>query len=63
MRLAESRGLSVTLLERGYDVDEEPDLERLRADLSRLEAAGRTGEPDFPRHTARALREIQPIPS
>jgi rSAM/selenodomain-associated transferase 1 len=46
--LAEGLGLSVTLLEAGYDVDLESDLIRLASDLA---AWNDPSDPDFPRHS------------
>jgi uncharacterized protein len=49
-------GLSVEILEPGYDVDRPDDLARLRRDLSCRDASAE----DFPRSTARILAEILP---
>lgn len=61
--VAESDGLSVHVLEPGYDVDVEADLVRLREDLERWEAAGGAADPEFPRHTRASLRELFPVSS
>ena len=62
VRLAESLGLSVRLLEPGYDVDVVADLLRLRGDLGRLRAPGAPGAPgEFPRHTDDCLQRLLPL--
>jgi hypothetical protein len=47
-------GLSVELLETAYDVDRPEDLVRLRRDLAARDPAAA----DFPRATARELRQL-----
>jgi hypothetical protein len=47
-------GISIEVLEAGYDVDRPEDLVRLRRDLSSRDSAA----PDFPLSTARVLAEI-----
>jgi uncharacterized protein len=47
-------GLAAVSLEGGYDVDRPEDLERLRRDLDRRDP----GASDYPRATARTLREM-----
>lgn len=49
-----TRGIDATFLEAAYDVDRPEDLERLRRDLAGRDPAGR----DYPRATARVLREL-----
>jgi rSAM/selenodomain-associated transferase 1 len=61
VRRAESLGLAVHLLERGYDVDVQADLERLRSDLVRLRAPGRARDREFPRHTDDILQRLLPL--
>lgn len=53
VRLA-ARGVELSLLPAGYDVDRPEDLDRLRTDL----AARDPESPDFPRATARVLAEL-----
>jgi glycosyltransferase A (GT-A) superfamily protein (DUF2064 family) len=48
-------GLSVELLETAYDVDRPEDLVRLRRDLAARDPAAA----DFPRATARELRQLR----
>jgi hypothetical protein len=48
-------GLSVAILDPAYDVDRPEDIERLRGDLCGVSQDG----PDYPRATARALRELE----
>ena len=52
---AHQLGLAVELLPRGYDIDIEADLLRLRGDLERA-----AGEPDYPDRTAACVRELFP---
>jgi uncharacterized protein len=49
-----ARGIHAAFLESAYDVDRPEDLDRLRSDLALRDPAGR----DYPRATARALREL-----
>ena len=49
-----ARGIHAEFLESAYDVDRPEDLDRLRSDLAGRDPAGR----DYPRATARALREL-----
>lgn len=49
-----ARGIHAEFLESAYDVDRPEDLDRLRSDLAGRDPAGR----DYPRATARALREV-----
>lgn len=51
---ARERGLACRVLPPGLDVDTARDLERLRAELSRLDPDA----PEFPRRTARVLAEL-----
>lgn len=60
LEFARRLGLSVELLERGYDVDVERDLVRLRADLAAWRARGADLDADFPRHTDRRLQQLFP---
>lgn len=53
-RLAEA-GLSVAILDSAYDVDRPEDIERLRRDLFGVSEESA----DYPRATARALRELE----
>lgn len=59
VELAEARGLTVRMLEVGYDVDVKADLKRLRKDLGAWRARGGTDEDEFPHHTEAALRELE----
>ena len=52
-RLA-ARGVTLAVLEGGYDVDRPEDLDRLKNDLSLLDPAS----PDYPAATARVLAEL-----
>lgn len=58
LALGRAQGLQVELLPEGYDIDVRADLERLHADLARLPPQ----TPEYPRHTARRLRELFPSP-
>jgi rSAM/selenodomain-associated transferase 1 len=50
-----SRGIRAAYLEPAYDVDRPEDLDRLRSDLARRDPAGG----DYPRATAKALRDLE----
>jgi rSAM/selenodomain-associated transferase 1 len=50
-----ARGIRAAYLEPAYDVDRPEDLDRLRSDLARRDPSGG----DFPRATAKALRELE----
>jgi rSAM/selenodomain-associated transferase 1 len=53
-----ARGIDAAILEAAYDVDRPEDLERLRLDLAARDPAGQ----DYPRATARVLRELENVP-
>jgi rSAM/selenodomain-associated transferase 1 len=50
-----ARGIRAAYLEPAYDVDRPEDLERLRSDLARRDPSGG----DYPRATAKALRDLE----
>lgn len=54
LELARSRGLEVTVLDDGYDVDVEADLDRLRAELATLDRS----DESYPRRTAEYLERL-----
>jgi uncharacterized protein len=54
-----AQGIDAVFLEAAYDVDRPEDLDRLRRDLAMRDPAGR----DYPRATARVLRELGVCPS
>jgi glycosyltransferase A (GT-A) superfamily protein (DUF2064 family) len=50
-----ARGIRAAYLEPAYDVDRPEDLDRLRCDLARRDPSGA----DYPRATAKALRDLE----
>lgn len=63
VRLAESSGLTVELLGKGYDVDVRADLERLHAELGARFAQRAETDPEFPRFTWSILQSLYPLKS
>lgn len=55
---ARERGLSVSVLDSGYDIDRVEDLKRLAAEL-RAGRLGAPGDPDYPLHTARSIERME----